>query len=219
MRLVTAVNKTAAPDLKIERDEFASILMKIGLKRNVAKVLTYLAGVAEATSREIEMGSDLRQPEVSIAMREIRKLDWISERDEKNPGKGRPYRIYKLNRSLPEIINYLEGEKAFAAGDYKTAISDYETAIHMYTPFSGYVPASAQRLWEIGQGFENAGEYDWSLIAYRSLRSSFYAVRSLYTPYKDWIERSEKQIDVVLALQGKRSGPTPTKEASPPAHE
>jgi predicted transcriptional regulator len=78
----------------------------------VAKVLTYLAGVSEATSREIEMGSDLRQPEVSIAMREIRKLDWISERDEKNPGKGRPYRIYRLNKSLPEIIGYLEGEKA-----------------------------------------------------------------------------------------------------------
>ena len=112
MRLVTALNESAAPDLKVERDEFASILMMIGLKRNVAKVLTYLAGVSEATSREIEMGSDLRQPEVSIAMREIRKLDWISERDEKNPGKGRPYRIYKLNKSLPEIIEYLEGEKA-----------------------------------------------------------------------------------------------------------
>jgi predicted transcriptional regulator len=112
MRLVTALITSAVSDLKVERDEFASILMKVGLKRNVAKVLTYLAGVAEATSREIEMGSDLRQPEVSIAMREIRKLDWISERDEKNPGKGRPYRIYKLNRSLPEIINYLEGEKA-----------------------------------------------------------------------------------------------------------
>jgi len=109
---VTAVDKIAAQGFKIERDEFASMLMKVGLKRNVARVLTYLAGVDEATSREIEMGSDLRQPEVSIAMREIRKLDWISERDEKNPGKGRPYRIYKLNKSLPDIISYLEGEKA-----------------------------------------------------------------------------------------------------------
>jgi predicted transcriptional regulator len=109
--VVTAVRKIPVPTLNVEREEFASILMKIGLKRNVAKVLTYLAGVEEATSREIEMGSDLRQPEVSIAMREIRKLDWISERDEKNPGKGRPYRIYRLNRSLPEIIQYLEGEK------------------------------------------------------------------------------------------------------------
>ncbi|HNX08854.1 MAG TPA: ArsR family transcriptional regulator [Methanothrix sp.] len=112
MRLVTALNSIAASDLKIERDEFASILMKVGLKRNVAKVLTYLSGVAEATSREIEMGSDLRQPEVSIAMREIRKLDWIEERDEKNPGKGRPYRIYRLNKSLPEIIDFLEKEKS-----------------------------------------------------------------------------------------------------------
>jgi predicted transcriptional regulator len=112
MRLVNALHTTAAPDLKVERDEFASILMKVGLKRNVAKVLTYLAGVAEATSREIEIGSDLRQPEVSIAMREIRKLDWIVERDEKNPGKGRPYRIYRLNRSLPEIVDHLEKEKS-----------------------------------------------------------------------------------------------------------
>ena len=111
-RLVTALDISAASDLKVERDEFASILMKVGLKRNVAKVLTYLAGVAEATSREIEIGSVLRLPDVSIAMREIRKLDWIVERDEKNPGKGRPYRIYRLNKSLPEIVSHLENEKS-----------------------------------------------------------------------------------------------------------
>ncbi len=108
MRLVKALNTSASADIAAERDEFASILMKIGLKRNVAKVLTYLAGVPEATSREIEIGSDLRQPEVSIAMREIRRLEWVRERDERNPGKGRPYRIYKLNRSLPDIVQYLE---------------------------------------------------------------------------------------------------------------
>ena len=112
MRLVKALNTSASADIAAERDEFASILMKIGLKRNVAKVLTYLAGVPEATSREIEIGSDLRQPEVSIARREIRRLEWVRERDERNPGKGRPYRIYKLNRSLPDIVQYLESENA-----------------------------------------------------------------------------------------------------------
>lgn len=108
---MTCVRKIPVTTLNIEREEFASILMKIGLKRNVAKVLTYLAGVEEATSREIEIGSDLRQPEVSIAMRELRDLEWISERDEKNPGKGRPYRIYSLDRSLEEIIQHIEEEK------------------------------------------------------------------------------------------------------------
>jgi len=109
---VTALEYRAATDSKFEFEEFASILMKIGLKRNVAKVLAYLVAREQATSREIEIGTDLRQPEVSIAMRELRNLDWIVERDEKNPGKGRPYRIYRLNKSLAEIINYLEQEKA-----------------------------------------------------------------------------------------------------------
>lgn len=111
-RLVTAMDTINASDQKVGRDEFASILIQIGLKRNVAKVLTYLAAVTEATSREIEIGSDLRQPEVSIAMREIRRLDWVMERDEKNPGKGRPYRIYRLNKSLSEIVETLEEQKS-----------------------------------------------------------------------------------------------------------
>jgi len=111
-RLVTALDTIDASDQKVGRDEFASILIQIGLKRNVAKVLTYLAAVTEATSREIEIGSDLRQPEVSIAMREIRRLDWVMERDEKNPGKGRPYRIYRLNKSLSEIVETLEEQNS-----------------------------------------------------------------------------------------------------------
>ncbi len=105
------MKKVPLPDPSDDQEEFSYILMEIGLRRNVAKVLTYLAGVVEATSREIEMGSDLRQPEVSIAMRELRELGWISEKDEKNPGKGRPYRIYRLEKSLDEIIGYLEAQK------------------------------------------------------------------------------------------------------------
>ncbi|MHC1631049.1 MAG: ArsR family transcriptional regulator [Methanotrichaceae archaeon] len=106
----------------VEHDEFASILMKIGMKRNVSKVLTYLACVDEATSREIEIGSDLRQPEVSIAMRVLRKMDWISERDAKNPGKGRPYRIYKLKKGLYDIIDYLEENKRYEMEQVMTKI-------------------------------------------------------------------------------------------------
>jgi predicted transcriptional regulator len=76
-------------------EEFADTLIELGLKRNVAKVLTYLKNVKEVTSRDLEMGSDLRQPEVSIAMRELEELGWIAEREEKKPGKGRPYKDRK----------------------------------------------------------------------------------------------------------------------------
>ncbi len=91
-------------------EEFADTLIQLGLKRNVAKVLTYLKNIKEVTSRDLEMGSDLRQPEVSIAMRELEELDWISEREEKKPGKGRPYKIYQLNTNIDTIIDYLENK-------------------------------------------------------------------------------------------------------------
>jgi len=109
--MVNDLRNVVMPAQNIEHEEFASVLMKIGMKRNVAKVLTYMSCVDEATSRDIEKGSDLRQPEVSIAMRELRKLDWVSERDEKNPGKGRPFKIYKLKKGLYDIIDYLEENK------------------------------------------------------------------------------------------------------------
>jgi len=92
-------------------EEFADTLIELGLKRNVAKVLTYLKNVTEVTSRDLEMGSDLRQPEVSIAMRELEELGWIGEREEKKPGKGRPYKIYKLETDIDSIIEHLEAQK------------------------------------------------------------------------------------------------------------
>lgn len=115
---------------------------------------------------------------------------------------------------------YVEGEKNLKVNNLKEAITNYETAIHMYTPFSGYVPDSAQRLWDIGQGFERSGDYDWALIAYRSLRSSFYAVRSFYTPYQEWIDRSEKEIDLVLAAKRQQEATSMTQQpgaGGPPA--
>jgi len=92
-------------------EEFADTLVGLGLKRNVAKTLTYLINTKEVTSREIEMGSDLRQPEVSTAMRELQKLKWVAIREEKKPGKGRPFKIYRLDKNLNSIIQQLEQQK------------------------------------------------------------------------------------------------------------
>jgi hypothetical protein len=42
--------------------------------------------------------------------------------------------------------------------------------------------------------FEQRGQPDWAIIAYSSIRSSFYASRSLYTPGKDWIRKCDDKI-------------------------
>jgi len=76
----------------------------------VASLITYLADANEATSREIEMGTNLRQPEVSIGMRTLRQNNWIEQRNIKAEGKGRPMIVYKLNVPLESIINHYEEE-------------------------------------------------------------------------------------------------------------
>ncbi|MCZ7360316.1 MAG: transcriptional regulator protein, partial [Candidatus Methanoperedens sp.] len=74
-------------------EEIADTLISLGLSRNVAMTLAYLQNMNAATSLDLERSARLRQPEVSIAMRQLKECDWIDEREEKKPGKGRPYKI------------------------------------------------------------------------------------------------------------------------------
>lgn len=94
-----------------EDEEFSNLLTEIGLKRNVAKVLIYLAMTEEATSREIERSTDLRQPEVSIAMRTLKENEWIESRESKAESKGRPVKIYRLSKPITEIMDIIEINK------------------------------------------------------------------------------------------------------------
>jgi len=74
-------------------------------------MITYLANTDEVTSREIEMGTDLRQPEVSIGMRTMRQNNWVNEHDIKTEEKGRPMKVYKLSVPIGEIIKHYEDVK------------------------------------------------------------------------------------------------------------
>ena len=53
------------------------------------------------------MGTSMRQPEVSIAMRALRQNNWIEEHEVKREGKGRPMKVYKLTVPIEEIIQAL----------------------------------------------------------------------------------------------------------------
>ncbi len=97
--------------LTTKQEELVSLLNGIGMKRNVAKVLVFLSELPEASSREIERGTDLRQPEVSIAMRDLKEHEWVTCRESKTENKGRPVKIYSIALGLAEITNILEEKK------------------------------------------------------------------------------------------------------------
>jgi predicted transcriptional regulator len=103
-------------------EEIADALMDIGMSRNIARTLSYLHNVDEATSVELERVVRLHQPEVSIAMKQLKDRDWINEREKKKTGKGRPYKIYSLKVSFTDIISQIEKQQMKAVNDAQTKI-------------------------------------------------------------------------------------------------
>jgi hypothetical protein len=98
-------------------------------------------------------------------------------------------RVFYLQRS-----HFMAGENFYSESKWKLAIREYDAAMHFYTPWSPYIEKSAQKLWSIGEMFEKENKLDWAIIAYSSIRSSFYSSRSLYTPGKEWITRCNEKI-------------------------
>ncbi len=103
-------------------EEIADALISLGMSRNVARILSYLQSSKEVKSVDLEREAGLRQPEVSVAVRELKERDWISEREEKKPGKGRPYKVYSLKIGFNKIIAELEKQQKKAVDEMKKTI-------------------------------------------------------------------------------------------------
>ena len=113
-----------------EKDNKAvEIFTGLGMPRNLAKTLLYIYQVDECRSSDVEQAADLRQPEVSIAMQELRRRGWIKKRDLKSKGKGRPVHIYKTSTELEKIMNDFEKEKMKEFENVKKDITELKTII------------------------------------------------------------------------------------------
>lgn len=97
-----------------------------------------------------------------------------------------------------------QGEAALQKGNFPGAVAGFESALHMYIPFHPTIDKAAERLWQIGESNERLGDVNRALIAYRSLRSSFYADHWLVTPGKAWIDKCDKKIAALIPLQHER---------------
>jgi predicted transcriptional regulator len=94
--------------------EFMLGLERLGVNRNVARVITFLKDQNERAFIDIEIATDLKKQKVSNAMQPLRERGWLNEHYIKSNGrgKGRPLKIYALRATIDEIINYYEAEKS-----------------------------------------------------------------------------------------------------------
>ncbi len=98
----------AQKGLTEKEKELADRLIKTGLEKQMSRVLVILGSRGETKRREIEDITGLRQPEISIATQRLRDRGWVTKRDIKKEGKGRPVHVYYLDSPVNEIIEEIE---------------------------------------------------------------------------------------------------------------
>lgn len=99
----------------IEDDEkLTSIVFNaknIKINVNEIKVLYFIHKVGIITQREIERLANLRQPEVSIAIKNLTASGIIDNSSVFNPSKGRPQNCYRLNKPVSEYLLSIKKQK------------------------------------------------------------------------------------------------------------
>ncbi len=86
-------------------------LIFTGMSKNLAKTLVILSKRDETTSVQVEKATGLRQPEVSLAMQELRRRGWVTKRDIKKEGKGRPVHAYRISKSFSRIVSTIKKQE------------------------------------------------------------------------------------------------------------
>lgn len=102
-----------------EEKRFAEYLNNLGLKTHTAIMIVYLQKVKETNSIDMKERTGLPYPNISIAGKELSDNKWISVREQKKRGeRGRPYKIYKLETEMSDIIKYLKDLRAKEVEEY-----------------------------------------------------------------------------------------------------
>jgi len=112
---IFTINMSRLPDVDPELPEQ---LISMGFRKNVAYTLGALIQFNDPlTARDIERSADLRQPEVSLALTEIRKRGWLREEDYMSDGtrsgvlRKAKIKKYALHITKADILKFIQEEQ------------------------------------------------------------------------------------------------------------
>ena len=92
--------------------QLLSTMIRLGVQSHTAKCLVYLHMHGPSSSITLQKNCNIRQPDVSVAIAELRRLEVVKSDLTASTGRGRPSHIYQLTGSLEEcIIPFIEEAK------------------------------------------------------------------------------------------------------------
>ena len=94
-----------------KEEEFIGLLTKTGIPGNGARTLVYLSELKSASSHDIEGGTGLHQPEVSLALKYLAGRGWVQSREVLSEKKGHPVKIWNLTLPWTKILESIRNEK------------------------------------------------------------------------------------------------------------
>jgi predicted transcriptional regulator len=103
------LTKTSQKRTSSAAGELVEVLQSIGIQRNYSLVLTSLSAEDWTDTIRLQKSCGLRQPEVSVAIRELMAIEMVEIEPQRNGQRGRPRHKYRLKGNLFEIIKpYVE---------------------------------------------------------------------------------------------------------------
>ena len=91
-------------------------IIQLGANENTASVLLCLHHHGAATSKDLQDYCNIRQPDVSMAISELREMNLVHFSPKSESSRGRPAHIYRLRKKINDkfmdekfILNNKEG--------------------------------------------------------------------------------------------------------------
>ncbi len=89
----------------------ADLFKSLGINRNASRVLVYLLHNDKANSRDIEISTGLKQPQVSRGLKFLRSMSIVdSIVSSEKSAKGRKKNIHSLNVDINHLINMIDNQ-------------------------------------------------------------------------------------------------------------
>lgn len=105
--------------------ETVNLLSEILGSGGQAKVLLFLQENSPSYAMDIEHSVRMRQPEVSVATKELENKNFIIiEKSKTQQGKGRPRYIYNLNKKVKEKLLKLVDARTVEVNKIKDAVEE-----------------------------------------------------------------------------------------------
>ena len=87
-----------------EQRSLRNKLIQLGANENTASVLLCLHHHGASTSKDLQCRCNIRQPDVSMAIAELREMNLVHFSPRTEASRGRPAHIYRLRNNLEQSI-------------------------------------------------------------------------------------------------------------------